>query len=347
VEGLLDGHGRSICYLTSDDADPLLAIDDPRILAFFLGKGSALITAFQALKAGVMVMTTPDLHSYHLKRSVNPVIYAYIHHSMVSTHMAYRPGAFDHFDAILCAGPHHMTETRQWEQKKGLTKKRLFEHGYGPLDSLMSQVAEFPCQSPGKNDSIRVLVAPSWGPNGLLETFAEPLIQSLLEAGHFVTVRPHPHTRQLNPQILNAVRSKFEQHPNLEWEEDIVSHDSLFASHVMISDWSGAALEFAFALERPILFIDVPRKMNNPNYGDIDLKPLEVTIRDDIGSTLAPDQINMVGERVSDLAARTGEFVERIRAVRTKLIYNVGESGAKGAEIIAQLAEESEAREGS
>ena len=32
----------------------------------------------------------------------------------------------------------------------------------------------------------------------------------------------------------------------------------------MVSDWSGVAMEFAFGLERPVLFIDVPRKTNNP-----------------------------------------------------------------------------------
>jgi hypothetical protein len=47
-------------------------------------------------------------------------------------------------------------------------------------------------------------------------------------------------------------------------------------------DWSGVAMEFAFGLEKPVLFIDVPRKVNNPEYKTLRAVPLEVSYRDQI-----------------------------------------------------------------
>ena len=42
------------------------------------------------------------LESIPNKKSKNKVHYVYIQHSLVSLHMAYREGAFDHYDYILC-----------------------------------------------------------------------------------------------------------------------------------------------------------------------------------------------------------------------------------------------------
>ena len=32
----------------------------------------------------------------------------------------------------------------------------------------------------------------------------------------------------------------------------------------MVSDWSGAALEYSFGLKKPVIFLDLPKKVNNP-----------------------------------------------------------------------------------
>ena len=58
---------------------------------------------------------------------------------------------------------------------------------------------------------------------------------------------------------------------------------------MMISDWSGAALDYALSQSKPVLFIDVPRKVNNPSYQESAIEPLEVFIRDKIGQVIPPD----------------------------------------------------------
>lgn len=340
VDALRERHGRRVCYVTSDPEDPLLAEESDHIAAFYVGSGAARTTFFQTLDAGVMVMTMPDLETFHIKRSVHPVHYAYVHHSLVSTHMAYRPGAFDHFDSILCSGPHHQYETREWERLRDLPPKRLFEHGYGPLDELFAKrrpkdATTVPASAPPPH----VLIAPSWGAEGLFETRGLPLVEALLSAGYRVIARPHPRTEQRSPRVLAELRARFDDHPRFSWDGDTGSKSSMLDAHVMVSDWSGAALEFALGLEKPVLFVDVPKKVNNPEYTLLPSLPVELALREELGVVLAPDRLGEAPRRLRELLdGRSVESrVERIRAARERYVYNLGRSGEVGAEILEEL----------
>jgi len=65
-----------------------------------------------------------DLGNFDLKRSIHPVHYIYMFHSLISTHMADHENSFDNYDTILCAGPHQAREIRRREEMKGLKPKR-------------------------------------------------------------------------------------------------------------------------------------------------------------------------------------------------------------------------------
>jgi len=137
INELTETHQESICYVTSSLEDPILHSNNNRIRSFYIGLGGIRTYFFLNLKADIMVMTMPDLESFHIKRSkAYPVHYVYLFHSIVSTHMIYRKGAFDHYDTIFCVGPHHEEEIRAAEKYYGLASKNLVQYGYGRLDSL-------------------------------------------------------------------------------------------------------------------------------------------------------------------------------------------------------------------
>ena len=83
------------------------------------------------------------------------------------------------------------------------------------------------------------------------------------------------------------------------FEQNVAGHDSLLASDVMISDWSGAALEYAFGLEKPVLFIDMPKKINNPEHDRIDCPPLANGLYDNCPA-FNPAQIDRDGDLCGD-----------------------------------------------
>ena len=108
----------------------------------------------------------------------------------------------------------------------------------------------------------------------------------------------------------------------------------------MISDWSGAALEYAFGLEKPVLFIDVPKKINNPEFDRIDCVPLEVSIREKIGMVVSPAALDDVPEAISRLVRNPADFSEQIRVARAESIFNPGQAAEVGADSILRLFDE-------
>jgi len=283
VESLIQDHGKIVCYLTSDPYDPILESDNDQIQTFYIGAASARVALFRALKSGVLVTTTPDLNTHVLKRSPFPVHYTYVFHTIVSTHMIYRARAFDHFDSILCSGTHHIVEIREWEKLKGLPEKMLFEHGYAPLDSIIELGKSNQAPSVEGNGSMKIILAPSWGDHSILNVCGREIVEILLGQGHQVTVRPHPRTRQFTPEVINKLDEEFSVNPNFKLDKNTSAFEVYSQNHVMISDWSGAALEFAFGLERPVLYIDVPKKLNNKEFDLMKTVPIEEWIREKIG----------------------------------------------------------------
>ena len=121
-------------------------------------------------------------------------------------------------------------------------------------------------------------------------------------------------------------------------ESDTTNFDSLHSSHLMISDWSGAAAEYAFGLERPVLFVNVPRKVNNPQWESLGIDPLEAAYREHVGTILDPSDLVSAPSKVAALCADPAAFAERIRDYRDRYVYNVGTSDRTAAEVISAIA---------
>ena len=335
VRCLAEKHELPVSYLTSDINDYNLAHPLDNMNSYYIGEGHVRTLIFRGMQANFFIMTMPDLHNFQIKRSPYPVHYVYLFHSIVSTHMIYREAAFDHFDTIFCVGSHHEEEIKTTEEKYGLPAKTLFRHGYPRLDNILDEISREP--PPTTNKETRILLAPSWGPNGILETCGDTLVGQLLKAGFHVTVRPHPMTRKLSGHRLKNLNELFAAHQNYAFEENVASTETLRRSSLMISDWSGAALEFAFSRERPVLFIDVTRKINNPRWQDINIEPIEASIRNEIGTILDPNQLSKAPEYVTDLIERKNEYRVSIQKARDRYIFNLGNSAIVAADYLAEL----------
>ena len=342
VERIVSITTARVCYVTSNRRDPVLLMEDERIQAFYVGYGAFRTSWFQSLEADVLVMTMPDFGNYHIKRSKHPVHYIYVHHSMVSSHMAYKPNAFDNFDSILCVGPHHHDEIRAYEKLKKQSPKSLLKAGYGVVDTILAKrtiTADHQIQS--KNSAKNVLIAPSWGENGLIETYGKTVIEVLLAYGHCVTIRPHYMTIRDHPKLLRNLRKEFISNPNFYLDTDLKSQGTVDYTDIMISDWSGAALEYAVGLERPVLFIDMPAKVNNPDYMDIDIEPVEIGVRSQIGEVIPLDQLYDIPAAINRLCENPLSWRDQILKVRSRLMYNIGGSASISAEYIANVASKS------
>ena len=289
LEGLLISTlkktNNTVCYISSSLNDPGLKMKHKKLKTFFIGMGFVRNYVFRNIDTNIMIMTMPDLNSFQVKRSIHNVHYVYVQHSLNSLHMVYRQGAFDHYDTICAAGPHHVEEIRAIEAKYKLPRKNIIELGYSRLDSLIETAKEYQ-----KNDfnekktHKKILIAPSWGSRCIIESgLGKALVKQLLNLRHEVILRPHPQTIKFSQHKVDEIKNQYKKNPRFTFEGSVSGQESLHQSDIMISDWSGAALEYAFTLNKPVIFCDVPRKVNNPNYQDIEIEPLEVRIREEIG----------------------------------------------------------------
>ncbi len=339
IDYLLANSRQAICFISSDPNDPGLSINKPQYNSFVIGEGHVRTTFFAALNTKILVMTMPDLNLFHIRRSPQTQYVAYIHHSIVSCHMAYRKGAFDHFDAIFCAGPHHENEIRAIEKHQGLKPKQLIKHGYGRLDAILAK-SKYTHSKTLAAKPYRILLAPSWGEQAVLETIGNEVIDILLAAAFHVTVRPHPQTYKLHPQRLAQIKQQYTRHDNFLLEEGISSQTALHQSHVMISDWSGAAFDYAFGLEKPVLFIDVTKKINNPEYTSLNTPVLEETIRSQIGKVVATNQLQAIPDMLHELINNKTDFHTKILQARKQWVFNISKSGKMGALALLDICEQ-------
>ena len=330
IKKLIGEYNRAICYITSDPNDPVLQRCESRIKTFYLNK---LLPLFMVLvNCKVFVMTLTDLNQFHIKRSLNAVHYVYVFHSLVSTHMIYRYGAFDHYDSILCCGVHQVEEIRRHEELNKLPPKRLVDAGYYRLEQIYEAYQKY-----SSDKSPTILIAPSWGAANILESCGEHLVVLLLEAGYEVIVRPHPETIRHSPDLVALFTGKFSHNPNFNLEMSVVTYDSLLQADVLISDYSGVALEYAFGTERPVLFLDVPIKIQNERFKELGIEPLELSLRPEIGVIVSTKELGTVPQVVSNLILNRAAYGKRIAELRKRYVYAFGHSSEVGAQYITDL----------
>jgi len=337
VEKLTQKYDMKICYITSSKTDPMLTCKDKNILPFYIGDGIARSNFFINLKATVIVMTMPDLETFHIKRSkVYPVHYVYIFHSLTSTHYIYGKNAFDNFDTIFCTGNYQIIEIQERERKFNLGKKKLVKHGYGRLDTLIDEAQSTDIRKRASNNKV-ILIAPSWGANGLIETRGQEIVHILLDSGFDVILRPHPMTIKKSNKVIQKIEKEFKDNLNFKLETDIRNTESFFLCDCMISDWSGVAIEYAFAFEKPIFYVDTPQKNNNPEYDQIDLVPLEEKIRSQIGEVISLSELSIIPSKINQFLQSQNKFKEKIQKSREETVFNVGNSGEQGAKYLLEL----------
>ena len=340
----LQNRDQKVCYLTSSKDDPILKNKNENVRVFYIGDSELeKMKFFLRLKAKMLIMTMPDLGSYHIKRSkVFPVHYVYVFHTITSTHMVFQKNAFDQFDSMFCVGPYQIQELRATEQLYNLKQKNLVECGSGLIDKLIRSRSSLPQQQNflSKNNKKNILIAPSWGKQNLLESIGIELVKILLDAGYYVTVRPHPMTIKKSPKIIKQILEKFEKNPDFLLDTNTSSFEQLFSSYALITDWSGIGHEYAFVCERPVIYVDVPKKDYNKEYEKIGLVPFEISIRDKIGEIIAVQNIETIPERIEFLYDPSNNFENKIQKIRNDSIFNIGESGKVTANEIIRIISE-------
>lgn len=337
IETLNDSLARKVTYVSSDPKDPGLQRRHANYRALCIPEGWFLTLHFQFQKAGIVVLTMMDLDNLQLKRSINGVHYVYLFHSMGSTHMVDHANSYDAYDSLFCVGPHHVRELRRREELAGLPPRHLFEYGHPRLEALIRAAAERGGRA--ATGDTTVLVAPTWGEDAIFNRCGDALVKTLLDAGLRVIMRPHYHTRRLTPEVLDRIIARHADNPRFEVIEAMGEMDSLFRSDLLVCDWSAMAIEYALALEKPVLFIDLPRRIRNPGWEAWGIEPFEASIRSQVGEVLSLEALAEAPDAIRRLLADPERFADRMRKLRGEAVFNLGGCTEPGARELARLAD--------
>lgn len=240
-----------LVFYTSSEDDPALTCKYEYVKTEFIGSGNKAFAKLNFLNAGILLSTTPGLDVYQWKRSKNTAWYVHIPHSIDDVPATYRMFGTDYYDAFLTSGNHQEKVIRKLESLRNLKSKEVVCTGSTYLDSMKQRKESLP-EIP-KNKKPVVLVAPSWGINGILSKFGSRFIDALVKTEYEIIIRPHPQSVNSEKQMLDDLKNKY---PKITWNFDNDNFDVLNKADIMISDFSGVIYDYTLIFNKPLIYAD-------------------------------------------------------------------------------------------
>lgn len=334
IESILKNSDITIHYVTSDSNDAIFKKNEPRIIPYYVDE-NRLISLMMKLEADVVVMTTPDLEKYHIKRSrVKPNIeYIYVDHGCTSINLAYRTGALDYFNTIFVVGREQAIEVRALEKLRKTKKKKIIECGYALIDNM---IASYEATEKTENEKKTILIGPSWQYDNIMDSCLDDLVEGLYSKGYKIVIRPHPQYVRRFPMKIKEIIAKYQDRFSDDFiiETDFSSNVTVYTADLLITDWSAIGYEFSFTTNKPTLFINTEMKVVNKDWQKIKLKPFDITGRNRVGKAIEKSDVVNIADTVKELIDTRDEYYDKIDALKREHFYNLGSSGDVGAEYI-------------
>ena len=333
IEYILENTNITIHYITSDYNDNIFNLEkeNDQIRAYYIGE-KKLITLMMKMDADVVVMTMPDLETYHIKRSYvrKDINYVYYSHGVGSTNLTLRYKATFNYDTVFAASKCQYDEELEFNKKYDL-KRKIVKVGYPLLDDMISNYKE------KKNKKKQILIAPSWQKDNIIDLCLTDILDNIKDEDYDIIVRPHPQHVRHKRDYFEQMKKKYSDSKNIEIQTDFSKNSTVLDSDLLITDWSDIGFEYAFSTKKPVLYINTPMKIMNPNYKDLDVIPFNIWVRDVIGKSLDVEELDKTKDIVRDLLKNKDKYSKIICKTMNENLYNVGSSSEVGANYIIDL----------
>lgn len=243
---------QNLVYMTASPDDPALKRDFQYVKAEFIGEGNKAFAKLNLLNADIVMSSTPGLDVYQWKRSKDVKYYIHIPHA-ASDISCYRMFGIDYYDSILLSGQYQIDQVRQLEALRELPAKELKIVGVPYLDEMKKRLES---AGPAPDHKTTVLLAPSWGPNSILNRYGSRIFDALLKTGYHIVVRPHPQSYTSEKELIESLQKQYPDSEQLEWNRDNDNFEILRRSDIMISDFSGVIFDFSLVFDKPVVYAD-------------------------------------------------------------------------------------------
>ena len=184
-----------------------------------------------------------------------------------------------------------------------------------------------------------IMIAPSWQKDNIIDLCLDKVLKALEGKKYNVIVRPHPQQVRHQKDMIEKMREKYEG-TNIEIQTDFSKTSSVCEADLLIGDWSSIGFEYAFTTEKPVLSIDTPMKIMNPEYKKIGVEPINIWAREEIGEVVKLKDVKNIDKVVERMLKHPEKYAEKIRSLREESVYNIGKSGEAGGEYLISLVQE-------
>lgn len=336
IEEIMNRSNLTIHYITSDPNDAIFELAKTKTqIKPYLIREKKLIVLMMKMDADMVVMTMPDLDNFHIKRSIvrDDVEYVYVFHAPLSYIMTLNHRAIDHYDTILATGPAQVKEVRASEMIYNLTKKTIVECGYSLIDDMALDFEKVQKKTNGKKI---ILLAPSWYYDNILDSCVDEFLADSINDRWKIIIRPHPEYVKRYPEKMKALQEKYQHlsEEQLIFQLDFSTNSSIFEADLLITDWSLIAYEYALATNKPVMFINTTMKVANPHWKELNLEAANLYLRDKIGISIEPKELNQSKITIEKLLHQQEIFYEDISKIRDEYLFHFQSGGVEGARYI-------------
>lgn len=324
-------------FYTSAKDDPVFDQNYQFVKAEFIGEGNSAFARLNMLSAGFVLMTTPGLQVYQLKRSKNVKHYSHVLH-MPNDATTYRLFGLDFFDSVLLTGDYQKKDIQWLEEQRGINKKDLVTVGCSYLDVLASKISGIEEE---KDHPFTVLVSPSWGDVGVLKKYGEKLLDPLVKTGWRIIVRPHPQSKKSEADMLERLENRYKDNKNLEWDYNRDNIFSMKKADIMISDFSGIIFDYTFLCDKPVMYVNTNMDLRPYDAYDLPHELWQFEILKKMGIKLDESQFDNIEKVIKD-ASDSPELAAARREAKATAWMEIGNSGKNIADYMIKTVEKAE-----
>lgn len=323
-----------LMYYTSSKTDPIFDQKYEFVTSEYIGEGNTAFAKLNMLSAGFVLMTTPGLQVYQLKRSKNVKHYSHVLH-MPNDATTYRLFGLDYFDSVLLTGDYQKDDIRTLEKNRGINSKDLVTVGCSYLDVLSEKINSIPAE---ENHVFTVLVSPSWGEVGVLKRFGERLLDPLAATGWKIIVRPHPQSKKSEADMLKRLEERYKDYANVEWDYNRDNIYSMKKSDIMISDFSGIVFDYTFLCNKPVMYVNTDMDLRPYDAYDLNKQLWQFSVLEKMGIKLEEKDFANIKEVIQN-ASDSPELAEQRKIAKETAWMNIGKAGEKIADYMISTVE--------
>lgn len=333
--------GKEIVYMTASADDPALNCDFKHVKAQFIGDGNKAFAKLNFLKANILFSTTPGLDVYQWKRSKEVDYYVHIAHAANDITL-YRMFGIDYYDAILLSGEYQANDIRKLEEIRNLPNKELEIVGIPYMDVMKERVLKEKIEN---QSEITVLLAPTWGPSGILSLYGEKMIDAILKTGYNLVIRPHPQSFKSEVETLEKLMNRYKDDSRVQWNRDRDNFDILNKSSILVSDFSGVVFDFTLIFDKPIIYTNSEFDLSIYDAWWLEKDLWTQSALPRLGKQITDDNIEKMDELIKEVLS-SEEYKKGREEVRNETWQHVGEGASRVCDYLINKYEEIQAMKG-